>query len=152
MSKSENIDKNKNDPFYRYKMPSLVIAHRKARTYLENIDAVFSCLIKYAENGNERSYDEIMKWFNYQMNANAKDNFLSGDHPDNKLLDALHMYIKHYVLCGGCSNPETTLFVAGGKNLFTRCKACGKDVKIENKFEKYNKYLINLPHMHMVTK
>jgi translation initiation factor 5 len=148
MSKTENIDKNKNDPFYRYKMPSLIIGHRKARTYLENIEPIFACLTKYAENAGQRSFDELMKWFNYQMSANAKDNFLSGDHPDNKLVENLHQYIQSYVLCGACSNPETTLFVMG-KTLWTRCKACGKDNKIDNKFSKYNKYLLNLPHMHM---
>ena len=151
MSKTENIDKNKNDPFYRYKMPSLNVGHRKARTYLENIEQIFACLTKYAENANKRTYDEIMKWFNYQMNANVKDNFLSGEHPDSKLLENLHLYIKSYVLCSSCSNPETTLF-AVGKNLCTNCKACGKNMTIENKFSKYNKYLVNLPHMHVDSK
>jgi translation initiation factor 5 len=142
------IDRNKNDPFYRYKMPLLVIGHRKARTYLENIEPIFACLIKYAENANKRTFDELMKWFNYQMSANVKDNFLSGEHSDKMLIENLHKYIQEYVLCGSCSNPETTLYVLE-KSLWTKCKACGKDTKIDNKYTKYNKYLMSLPHMHI---
>ena len=141
--KTENVDRNQADPFYRYKMPTLIIGHRHARTYLDNIEEIFACLIKYDDNATKRSCDEIMKWFNYNMAANVKENFLSGNHPDSKLIDNLHTYIEYYVLCGECSNPETTLFVSN-KQLWTNCKACGKDHPIENKFPKYNKYLVNL--------
>ena len=141
--KTENIDRNQNDPFYRYKMPTLIIGHRHARTYLDNIDEIFACLTKYADNAEKRNIDEIMKWFNYNMAANVKENFLSGKHPDEKLVESLHAYIANYVLCGSCFNPETTLFVFN-KTVWTNCKACGKECAVECKFPKYHKYLISL--------
>jgi translation initiation factor 2 beta subunit (eIF-2beta)/eIF-5 len=143
MKKQINIDISNPDPFYRYKMPAIIIAHRRQRTYIENIEEIFKCLTKYDDNQKSRKYDEIMKWISYQMASNVKENFLSGEHSDEKLIGVIHDYILHYVLCSSCSNPETTLFVLT-KNLFTHCKACGKDCQINNKFSKYNAFLVNV--------
>ena len=124
-------------------MPKLRIGHRKARTYFENIEELFDVLTKYAENKQQRTYEEIMKWFSNSLAATAKQNFLSGTHPEEKAVESLHEYIETYILCGACTNPETTLFT-NGKELFTNCKACGKEVKVKSKQSKYNKYLIKL--------
>jgi len=139
----ETINRNNNDPFYRYKMPTLIITHSKSRTCLENVSEVFKSLTKYADNQKKRNPDEFMKWFKYSLAANVTKNILSGIHPDEKIIESLHQYIANYVLCGECGNPETTLF-SKGKELHTTCKACGKDVIVKNKQTKYNNYLIKL--------
>lgn len=124
-------------------MPDIVIAHRRQRTYIENIKEIFECLTKYDDNQKNRKYEEIMKWISYQMASNVKENFLSGEHSDEKLIGVIHDYISEYVLCGSCSNPETTMFVLN-KTLFTHCKACGKDSQINNKHSKFNAFLVNV--------
>jgi translation initiation factor 2 beta subunit (eIF-2beta)/eIF-5 len=139
----ESIDRNKNDPFYRYQMPGLIIRHSKSRTYLENVKDLFKVLTKYADNQKKRKSEELMKWFSYALSATVKETNLSGLHPEEKIIESLHKYIESYVLCGSCSNPETTLY-SKGKELFTHCKACGKDTIVKTKHAKYNKYLIKL--------
>lgn len=138
-----NVNINAADPCYRYKMPAPIIAHRRQRTYIENIKDIFQCLTKYDDNQTKRSYEEIMKWISFQMASNVKENFLSGEHNDGKLVGVIHDYIASYVLCGECLNPETTLFPLN-KELFTHCKACGKDYKINNKHSKFNAFLVNV--------
>lgn len=78
-------------------MPAIIIAHRRQRTYIENIKEIFECLTKYDDNQKTRKYDEMMKWISFQMACNVKENFLSGEHNDDKLIETIHNYIAEYV-------------------------------------------------------
>lgn len=34
------VDRNINDPFYRYKMPEVVVAHETSRTVIQNLEQI----------------------------------------------------------------------------------------------------------------
>jgi len=56
---------------------------------------------------------------------------VNGSHEQRKLADLLDVYIKKFILCGHCSNPETEMFLRSkkgskDKELYLSCKACGK--------------------------
>jgi translation initiation factor 5 len=51
---------------------------------------------------------------------------VNGSHDASKLQDLLDGFIKKFVLCPECDNPETTLLVQAKKGtLGQTCKACG---------------------------
>lgn len=51
---------------------------------------------------------------------------MNGSHDATKLQDLLDGFIRKYVLCPECDNPETDLLVASKKGTISQgCKACG---------------------------
>ncbi|KAJ3210093.1 Eukaryotic translation initiation factor 5A-1 [Clydaea vesicula] len=67
-----------------------------------------------------------------QSNCDDKvDKYLiNGAHEQEKLAEVLDLFIKKYVLCSGCLNPETDFIIEKKKKSFdikTDCKACVKD-------------------------
>lgn len=126
---NRNVDINNPDPFYRYKMPNLIVQFRKSKTYLDNVEEVFKCLCNYDDNASKRQYIELMKWLSYSLGTGFKVNYLSGEHSDKDVQKLLNEYIDKFVLCGTCSSPETTMH-SNGKYLYTTCKACGTESKI----------------------
>ena len=67
---------------------------------------------------------------------------INGIHTAAKLQDILHHFVKRFVLCYECSNPETLLSVRNGR-ISLNCKACGYICqisavsKVEGKMESY---------------
>lgn len=107
---------NKFDPFYRYKMPDLVIKIEGIKTRIVNIEQIAKAL-------SRESY-ELMKYFAYELGTNVKDNALNGTFSHNDLSNLLSLYIDTFVLCYNCENPETKYIVMKQK-LGMSCKACG---------------------------
>ncbi|KAG7219900.1 hypothetical protein INR49_018759 [Caranx melampygus] len=107
---SVNVNRSVSDQFYRYKMPRL-IAKVTARWRLHMIpDQVFGC-----ELGAQTQFDT------------KNDRYIvNGSHEANKLQDMLDGFIRKFVLCTECDNPETDLHVNPKKQTIgTSCKACG---------------------------
>ncbi len=50
---------------------------------------------------------------------------VNGAFQADTLQDHLHGFIKKFVLCPQCSNPETRIKVTKSKDLETKCGACG---------------------------
>ncbi|PIC23271.1 hypothetical protein B9Z55_017027 [Caenorhabditis nigoni] len=80
-----------------------------------------------------------------QTNFDAKNEryIVNGEHDANKLQDILDGFIKKFVLCKSCENPETQLFVR--KNCIkSKCKACGCSFDIDLK-HKLSTYIMKNP-------
>lgn len=57
---------------------------------------------------------------------------MNGSHDATKLQDLLDGFIRKYVLCPECDNPETDLLVAAKKGTISQgCKACGYHGQLE---------------------
>lgn len=57
---------------------------------------------------------------------------MNGSHDATKLQDLLDGFIRKYVLCPECDNPETDLLVAAKKGTISQgCKACGFHGQLE---------------------
>lgn len=81
------------------------------------------------------------------MNCDVKNEryIVNGSHDSAKLQDLLDGFIKKYVLCGSCDNPETTIFVSQKKGTISAtCKACGYTGSI-SQTDKLSTYIIKCP-------
>ncbi|XP_046558047.1 eukaryotic translation initiation factor 5-like [Haliotis rubra] len=137
---SFNIDRSNTDPFYRYKMPRLLAKvegkGNGIKTVIVNMPEIAKALA--------RPPTYPTKYFGCELGAQTQfdlknDRFIvNGSHESNKLQDLLDGFIKKFVLCPECSNPETNLTVHAKKQTISqRCIACG--------------YTGNIPLTHKVT-
>ncbi|KAG0520818.1 hypothetical protein BDA96_08G106800 [Sorghum bicolor] len=124
---------NKDDAFYRYKMPRMIT--------------------KTEGCGNAKALSRpapyLTKYFGYKLGANSEFDeitgaFVNGDHNTTKLNGLLDNFITKYVLCYGCSNPETKIFISISRTthdpmLSLKCTACGfvSDVNPNDKLTKF---------------
>lgn len=70
---------------------------------------------------------------------------VNGSHDATKLQDLLDGFIRKYVLCPECDNPETELLVAAKKGTISQgCKACGFHGPLEV-HHKVNTFIIKNP-------
>uniref|UniRef100_A0A1I7VRF7 Eukaryotic translation initiation factor 5 n=1 Tax=Loa loa TaxID=7209 RepID=A0A1I7VRF7_LOALO len=69
-----------------------------------------------------------------QTNFDMKNErfIVNGEHDAAKLQDILDGFIRKFVLCAACENPETTLIVKKGQ-IHSKCKACGNTSLIDPK-------------------
>lgn len=76
---------------------------------------------------------------------------MNGSHDAEKLQDLLDGFIRKYVLCPECDNPETDLKVSTKKNTIAQsCKACGfhGPLEVHHKVE-FNSFCHNWNFIHM---
>ncbi|CAN6338297.1 unnamed protein product [Urochloa humidicola] len=116
---------NKDDAFYRYKMPRMV---RKTegrgngiRTKIENIADIAKAL--------DRPASYITKYFGYELGAKTKfeqrTSSVNGAHDTVKLAGLLDNFINKFVQCYGCGNPETKILISDTPMVSLKCAACG---------------------------
>ncbi|KAI2651873.1 Eukaryotic translation initiation factor 5 [Labeo rohita] len=100
---SINVNRSVSDQFYRYKMPRLIAKVGDPTKF-------FGC-----ELGAQTQFDS------------KNDRYIvNGSHEANKLQDMLDGFIRKFVLCPECDNPETDLHVNPKKQTIgNSCKACG---------------------------
>jgi translation initiation factor 5 len=136
-SVQENINigsKNLDDPYYRYKMPALIIKNKGkgngVKTELVNISDISKSLARDSES--------IMKFIGYELGTLANGIIINGKFDENILKKLIEKYIEKFVICDVCGNPET-FFVVRKKLLKKECKACGEryDVDIKHKLTDY---------------
>jgi translation initiation factor 5 len=138
------ILKDTRDPHYRYKMPKLTAkvegSGNGIKTVLTNIVSVAKSL------GRPPSYPT--KYFGCELGAQVTmhdDLFIvNGAHDPDKLLNLLYVFIKRFVLCPKCSNPETDLSVVGGV-IKQKCIACGNGNVINKGVHKLTTYIVSHP-------
>uniref|UniRef100_Q22918-2 Isoform b of Eukaryotic translation initiation factor 5 n=1 Tax=Caenorhabditis elegans TaxID=6239 RepID=Q22918-2 len=129
-----NVNRAVADPFYRYKMPKL---SAKVEGKGNGIKTVISNMSEIAK-ALERPPMYPTKYFGCELGAqtnfDAKNEryIVNGEHDANKLQDILDGFIKKFVLCKSCENPETQLFVRKN-NIKSKCKACGCSFDIDLK-------------------
>ena len=123
-----NVNRKMVDPFYRYKMPCLVTKvegkGNGIKTVISNMIDIAKCLKCPAIY--------VMKYFSYELGAqtqfDAKTNryIVNGVHEGDKLQNMLDGFIKKFVLCKKCENPETSFKIIEKKCILkSSCEACG---------------------------
>lgn len=136
----ENISRI-SDPFYRYKMPTLIIRNQSNKTVLINLEDISKSL--------NRSQEQLLKMFSYKHKSSCKikdgNAFLSGKHELTDLKNTLYWYIRIYVLCSSCNNPETIIHCCVKKSGKVKldCQACSQTHSVKNGDPKLNKWIIN---------
>ncbi|XP_053701199.1 eukaryotic translation initiation factor 5 isoform X1 [Synchiropus splendidus] len=125
---SVNVNRSVSDQFYRYKMPRLIA---KVEGKGNGIKTVIVNMVDVAKALN-RPPTYPTKFFGCELGAQTQfdtknDRYIvNGSHEANKLQDMLDGFIRKFVLCTECDNPETDLNVNPKKQTIgTACKACG---------------------------
>lgn len=123
-----NVNRSVTDAFYRYKMPKLIA---KVEGKGNGIKTVIVNMVEVAKAiGRPPSYPT--KYFGCELGAQTKldhknDRYIvNGSHDVTKLQDLLDGFIRKFVLCPECDNPETDLIISAKKGTIQQgCKACG---------------------------
>lgn len=144
-----NINRQTNDMFYRYKMPKLIAkvegTGNGIKTVLVNVTPIAKAL--------NRPPSYVTKFFGCELGAQtqmyAKDDryIVNGAHDCEKLQNLLDGFIKRFVLCPKCENPETKLSVRkrNGGEIHQVCVACGYQGTINMASHKLTTYIAKNP-------
>jgi translation initiation factor 5 len=123
-----NVNRNVTDAFYRYKMPRLIAKvegkGNGIKTVIVNMSEIAKALSRPPTYPTKYFGCEL----GAQTNFDAKNDryIVNGAHDSTRLQDLLDGFIRKFVLCPECENPETNLIVLPKKNMITqRCIACG---------------------------
>ncbi|KAI5668500.1 hypothetical protein M9H77_18353 [Catharanthus roseus] len=128
---------NKDDAFYRYKMPKMITKiegrGNGIKTNVVNMVDIAKAL------GRPASY--TTKYFGCELGAQSKfdektgTSHVNGAHDTAKLTALLENFIKKYVQCYGCGNPETEVIITKSQMINLKCAACGfiSDVDMRDK-------------------
>jgi translation initiation factor 5 len=137
------ILKDTKDPHYRYKMPKLTTkvegSGNGIKTVITNMTAVAKAL--------DRPPTYPTKYFGCELGAQVSMNteyIINGMHDPDKLMNLLYAFIRKFVLCAKCNNPETTLTVSN-QSIGQKCIACGHKTTIPKAIHKLTTYIINNP-------
>lgn len=128
---------NRDDAFYRYKMPKMITKiegrGNGIKTNVVNMVDIAKALARPA------SY--TTKYFGCELGAQSKfdertgTSHVNGAHDTPKLAGLLENFIKKYVQCYGCGNPETEIVITKTQMITLKCAACGfvSDVDMRDK-------------------
>lgn len=143
---------NADDAFYRYKMPKLV-AKIEGRgngiktNIVNNVDIAKAL---------ERNPEYVLKYFGCELGAQTNYDkstgvsIVNGAHDSRKLLELLEGFIKKFVQCYSCGNPETHIKIKK-ELLHLKCKACGFVSDIDPR-HKLNTFILKNPPENKMTK
>lgn len=123
-----NVNRKVTDLYYRYKMPRICA---KVEGKGNGIKTVIVNMSEVAKALN-RPATYPTKFFGCELGAQTQfdhknERFIvNGSHDAAKLQDLLDGFIRKYVLCPECDNPETDLLISAKKETISQtCKACG---------------------------
>lgn len=125
MDDTLNIGGSANDPFYRYKMPKVTTTLQKksgGTTIVNNTKAICDSLSRDATHISKFLSKELKSPVQFKNNVWV----IRGDVKATVIQEYIQAYIRRYVLCGVCGNPETIM-----TNTLT-CKSCGGETKFPN--------------------
>lgn len=144
---SVNVNRGLTDQFYRYKMPKIIA---KVEGKGNGIKTVLVNMVEVAKALN-RPPTYPTKYFGCELGAqtqlDAKNEryIVNGAHEAAKLQDILDGFIRRYVLCASCDNPETVLGVLQRKGIITtKCRACGHASTLDGA-HKLNTFILKNP-------
>lgn len=92
---------------------------------------------------------DVIKYFGCELGAQTKydkkvgTSIVNGAHDQAKLAEVLESFIKKYVQCYGCGNPETVVKIKRD-NIYLKCKACGHVSHVDPGL-KLNTFIIKNP-------
>ncbi|KAF3786419.1 Eukaryotic translation initiation factor 5, partial [Nymphaea thermarum] len=128
---------NRDDAFYRYKMPKMITKiegrGNGIKTNVVNMVDIAKALARPA------AY--TTKYFGCELGAQSRFDektgvsLVNGAHDTAKLAGLLENFIKKYVQCYGCGNPETEIIITKTQLINLKCAACGfvSDVDMRDK-------------------
>lgn len=142
-----NVNRNVTDVFYRYKMPRI---NAKVEGKGNGIKTVIVNMMDVAKAiGRPPTYPT--KYFGCELGAQTQYDYknerfiVNGSHDAAKLQDLLDGFIRKFVLCPECDNPETDLLVSVKKGTISQgCKACGFHGPLEVN-HKVNTFILKNP-------
>ncbi|KAK9821544.1 hypothetical protein WJX74_010008 [Apatococcus lobatus] len=143
---------NQGDAFYRYKMPRLV-ARIEGRGNGIRTNVVNNVDIAKAL---ERPPEYTVKYFGCELGAQTKfdkkqgTSIVNGAHESGKLSELLEGFIKKYVQCYSCGNPETTIRIKKDF-IFLKCKACGASSEVDMR-HRLNTFILKNPPEEKISK
>ncbi|KAL3640407.1 Eukaryotic translation initiation factor 5A-1 [Castilleja foliolosa] len=132
---------NSDDAFYRYKMPRMITKiegrGNGIKTNVVNMVDIAKALAR------PPSY--TTKYFGCELGAQSKfdektgTSLVNGSHDTSKLASLLENFIKKYVQCYGCGNPETEVLITKNQMVQLKCAACGflSDVDMRDKLTSF---------------
>ncbi|XP_071961779.1 eukaryotic translation initiation factor 5-like [Antedon mediterranea] len=129
---SLNVNRNITDQFYRYKMPPIIA---KVEGKGNGIKTVIVNMADVAKALN-RPPTYTTKFFGCELGAQTQvdskhDRYIvNGSHAAAKLQLMLDSFIKKFVLCTECDNPETNLIIKK-ERIGKVCKACGHRAPVD---------------------
>jgi len=125
---SLNVNRAVTDAFYRYKMPKILAKVEGKGNGIKTVIVNMSDVAKAI--GCPPTYP--CKFFGCELGAQTQFNYkddryiVNGSHEAGKLQQLLDIYIKKFILCNKCENPETVLLPSERKQtIMQTCKACG---------------------------
>ncbi|KAF9544832.1 hypothetical protein EC957_011653 [Mortierella hygrophila] len=155
MNSMVNIPSTNPDPYYRYKMPAMEIRINPARvrtnnpqkealtipasTQLQNLTAVARAL--------NRPLEYISKFFELELDLTGvmEDRqrwfkLCDAELSEQELMMVLDKFIRRFVLCYVCHNPETALTIFN-THIMKECGACGQSTRVD-RFSKLTRYIL----------
>nr|ADI46929.1 EIF5Bbm [Volvox carteri f. nagariensis] len=136
---------NADDAFYRYKMPKLQ-AKIEGRGNGIKTNIVNNVEIAKAL---ERPPEYVLKYYGCELGAQTNfdkasgTSIVNGAHDTRKLSELLEAFIKKYVCCYSCNNPETQIKIKK-ENIYLKCKACGFISDVDPR-HKLNTFILKNP-------
>ncbi|GFP87613.1 eukaryotic translation initiation factor 5 [Phtheirospermum japonicum] len=137
---------NKDDAFYRYKMPRMITKiegrGNGIKTNVVNMVDIAKAL------GRPASY--TTKYFGCELGAQSKfdektgTSHVNGAHDTSKLAALLENFIKKFVQCYGCGNPETEILITKSQMISLKCAACGFISEVDMR-DKLTTFIIKNP-------
>ncbi|XP_042066389.1 eukaryotic translation initiation factor 5-like [Salvia splendens] len=137
---------NKDDAFYRYKMPRMITKiegrGNGIKTNIVNMVDIAKALSRPA------SY--TTKYFGCELGAQSKfdektgTSHVNGSHDTSKLAGLLENFIKKFVQCYGCGNPETEIIITKSQMINLKCAACGFISEVDMR-DKLTTFIIKNP-------
>ncbi|KAL6504914.1 hypothetical protein OROHE_023672 [Orobanche hederae] len=137
---------NKGDAFYRYKMPRMITKiegrGNGIKTNVVNMVDIAKAL------GRPASY--TTKYFGCELGAQSKfdektgTSHVNGAHDTAKLAALLENFIKKFVQCYGCGNPETEIIITKLQMINLKCAACGFISEVDMR-DKLTTFIIKNP-------
>ncbi|KAF9918567.1 hypothetical protein FBU30_000137 [Linnemannia zychae] len=155
MNSMVNIPSTNPDPYYRYKMPAMDIRINPSRvrtnnpqkepitipasTQIQNLTAVARAL--------NRPLEYISKFFELELDLTGvmEDRqrwfkLCDAELTEQELMMVLDKFIRRFVLCFVCNNPETALIVFN-THIMKECGACGQSTRVD-RFSKLTRYIL----------
>jgi translation initiation factor 5 len=147
-----NVNRNVQDAFYRYKMPRLMA---KVEGKGNGVKTVIPNMVDIARSlGRPPTYPT--KYFGCELGAQTQfdlknDRYIvNGSHDAAKLQDMLDGFIKKFVLCENCENPETVIKANNKKGiLIASCLACGHSFQLDMRHKLTTFMLKNPPEINL---
>lgn len=139
-----NVNRENSDAFYRYKMPALIAKvegkGNGIKTVVVNMPEIGKAL--------QRPPSYPCKFFGFELGAQTQldktgRHIVNGAHEGAKLQELLDAFIRKFVLCPECDNPETVL-KCGKSAIKMQCQACGCSHQLDMK-HKLATYMLRNP-------